>query len=101
MGDAYFYDKQTDKVCTLHSNMLFVGEQERNVVLWMDHRSAEQAFRITSYGHRVLRRVGGVMSPEMQPPKLLWLKEVRGHTVKKLLLLRSGLTAAVHGAFTE
>ncbi|XP_046882938.1 FGGY carbohydrate kinase domain-containing protein isoform X1 [Hypomesus transpacificus] len=51
------------------------GEQERNVVLWMDHRSAEQASRITSYGHRVLRRVGGVMSPEMQPPKLLWLKE--------------------------
>ncbi|CAB1326465.1 unnamed protein product [Coregonus sp. 'balchen'] len=51
------------------------GEAERNVVMWMDHRAAEQAARITSTGHRVLSRVGGVMSPEMQPPKLLWLKE--------------------------
>lgn len=58
---------------------LCVGEAERNVVMWMDHRAAEQAARITSTGHRVLSRVGGVMSPEMQPPKLLWLKEVRGH----------------------
>uniref|UniRef100_UPI003AAC4415 FGGY carbohydrate kinase domain-containing protein n=1 Tax=Centroberyx gerrardi TaxID=166262 RepID=UPI003AAC4415 len=51
------------------------GERQRNVVMWMDHRAAEQAARITGGGHRVLRRVGGVMSPEMQPPKLLWLKE--------------------------
>lgn len=46
--------------------------------MWMDHRAAEQAARITHTGHQVLSRVGGVMSPEMQPPKLLWLKEVRG-----------------------
>ncbi|XP_061588898.1 FGGY carbohydrate kinase domain-containing protein [Cololabis saira] len=51
------------------------GVTQRNVVMWMDHRAAEQATRITSGGHRVLSRVGGVMSPEMQPPKLLWLKE--------------------------
>ncbi|XP_076151473.1 FGGY carbohydrate kinase domain-containing protein isoform X1 [Alosa pseudoharengus] len=51
------------------------GVCERNVVMWMDHRAAEQAVRITATGHRVLRGVGGVMSPEMQPPKLLWLKE--------------------------
>ncbi|XP_047188166.1 FGGY carbohydrate kinase domain-containing protein isoform X5 [Scophthalmus maximus] len=43
--------------------------------MWMDHRAAEQATRITNAGHKVLKRVGGVMSPEMQPPKLLWLKE--------------------------
>lgn len=59
----------------------------------MDHRAAEQAARITNTGHRVLSRVGGVMSPEMQPPKLLWLKEVRGEqghhltSVSGLLLL--------------
>ena len=53
------------------------GVCERNVVMWMDHRAAEQAARITDTGHRVLRGVGGVMSPEMQPPKLLWLKEVQ------------------------
>uniref|UniRef100_A0A3B4ZGG5 FGGY carbohydrate kinase domain-containing protein n=1 Tax=Stegastes partitus TaxID=144197 RepID=A0A3B4ZGG5_9TELE len=51
------------------------GDAQRNVVMWMDHRAAEQAARITNTGHRVLSRVGGVMSPEMQPPKLLWLKE--------------------------
>lgn len=51
------------------------GDTQRNVVMWMDHRAAEQAARITNTGHRVLSRVGGVMSPEMQPPKLLWLKE--------------------------
>ncbi|TKS80182.1 FGGY carbohydrate kinase domain-containing protein [Collichthys lucidus] len=54
------------------------GDRQRNVVMWMDHRAEEQAARITNTGHRVLSRVGGVMSPEMQPPKLLWLKEVRG-----------------------
>lgn len=46
--------------------------------MWMDHRAEEQAACITNASHRVLNRVGGVMSPEMQPPKLLWLKEVRG-----------------------
>ncbi|XP_062261211.1 FGGY carbohydrate kinase domain-containing protein isoform X1 [Platichthys flesus] len=51
------------------------GDGQRNVVMWMDHRAAEQAARITTAGHRALSRVGGVMSPEMQPPKLLWLKE--------------------------
>ncbi|XP_077096542.1 FGGY carbohydrate kinase domain-containing protein-like isoform X2 [Siphateles boraxobius] len=51
------------------------GVRERNVVMWMDHRAAEQAARITHTKHRVLQGVGGVMSPEMQPPKLLWLKE--------------------------
>ncbi|KAI3375209.1 hypothetical protein L3Q82_021712 [Scortum barcoo] len=54
------------------------GDRQRNVVMWMDHRAEEQAARITNTGHRVLSSVGGVMSPEMQPPKLLWLKEVRG-----------------------
>ncbi|XP_069020789.1 FGGY carbohydrate kinase domain-containing protein [Embiotoca jacksoni] len=51
------------------------GDAHRNVVMWLDHRAAEQAARITNAGHRVLSRVGGVMSQEMQPPKLLWLKE--------------------------
>ncbi|XP_070701183.1 FGGY carbohydrate kinase domain-containing protein [Pempheris klunzingeri] len=49
--------------------------QTWNVVMWMDHRAEEQAARITNTGHGVLIRVGGIMSPEMQPPKLLWLKE--------------------------
>lgn len=57
---------------------LAAGDRHKNVVMWMDHRAEEQATRITNTGHGVLKRVGGIMSPELQPPKLLWLKEVRG-----------------------
>ena len=51
------------------------GDQQRNVIVWMDHRAIAQADRITATGDPVLRHVGGVISPEMQTPKLLWLKE--------------------------
>ncbi len=51
------------------------GEAKQNVIVWMDHRAVEQAERITATGHAVLRYVGGTISPEMEPPKLLWLKE--------------------------
>ncbi|MFH0944321.1 MAG: FGGY-family carbohydrate kinase [Planctomycetota bacterium] len=51
------------------------GDDERNVIVWMDHRAQSQATRINSQGHDVLKYVGGAISPEMQSPKLLWLKE--------------------------
>lgn len=51
------------------------GQAQRNVIVWMDHRAIDQAERINATGHDVLRYVGGVISPEMQTPKLLWLKE--------------------------
>lgn len=52
--------------------------------MWMDHRAEEQATRITKTCHGVLNRVGGIMSPELQPPKLLWLKEVSEVTAAPL-----------------
>lgn len=51
------------------------GRDEQNVIVWMDHRAIPQAERINRTKHAVLRYVGGVISPEMQTPKLLWVKE--------------------------
>ena len=50
------------------------GEDRWNVVMWADHRATAEAREITATGHRVLDYVGGVMSPEMELPKLLWLR---------------------------
>ncbi|GAC1038049.1 FGGY-family carbohydrate kinase [Pseudomonas sp. No.117] len=50
------------------------GDDQRNVMVWMDHRATEEANEITASGHPVLRYVGGRISPEMETPKLLWLK---------------------------
>jgi D-ribulokinase len=47
---------------------------ERNIIVWMDHRATAQARLINETGDEVLRFVGGAISPEMQTPKLLWLK---------------------------
>ncbi|XP_069794608.1 FGGY carbohydrate kinase domain-containing protein isoform X2 [Narcine bancroftii] len=51
------------------------GVNNRNIIMWMDHRAVDQVDRINQTKHCVLQYVGGMMSPEMQPPKLLWLKE--------------------------
>lgn len=51
------------------------GRAEQNVIVWMDHRAVDQAEKINRTNHRVLRYVGGAVSPEMQLPKLRWLKK--------------------------
>ncbi|EAA64275.1 hypothetical protein AN1568.2 [Aspergillus nidulans FGSC A4] len=47
---------------------------ERNVILWLDHRAVKETELINATGHKVLKYVGGTMSPEMEMPKILWLK---------------------------
>ena len=50
------------------------GESRWDTIVWLDHRALAEADECTASGHEVLDYVGGVMSPEMQIPKLMWLK---------------------------
>ena len=50
------------------------GEARRNVIVWMDHRAIAEARLVNETHDDVLRHVGGSISPEMEIPKLLWLK---------------------------
>ncbi len=45
-----------------------------DTIAWLDHRALAEAEECTATGHAVLDYLGGRMSPEMQVPKLLWLK---------------------------
>lgn len=47
----------------------------RNIIMWLDHRAVKQAQMINDTKHKVLSYVGGTISPEMEMPKLLWLKQ--------------------------
>ena len=50
------------------------NSDNQNIIVWMDHRAIREAREINQTGHEVLNYVGGTISPEMQIPKLLWLK---------------------------
>ena len=50
------------------------GDERRNVIVWMDHRAVAEAREVNDTHDDVLRYVGGSISPEMEIPKLLWLK---------------------------
>uniref|UniRef100_A0A0E0G2F7 Carbohydrate kinase FGGY C-terminal domain-containing protein n=2 Tax=Oryza nivara TaxID=4536 RepID=A0A0E0G2F7_ORYNI len=53
----------------------WTGDARRNIIVWMDHRAVDQAERINARNSPVLQYCGGGVSPEMQAPKLLWVKE--------------------------
>ena len=50
------------------------GEDRWDTIVWLDHRALAEAEECTATGHEVLKYAGGVMSPEMEVPKLMWLK---------------------------
>jgi FGGY-family pentulose kinase len=49
------------------------GATQADTMLWMDHRSIAEAEECT-IDDAIVARFGGKLSPEMQLPKLLWLK---------------------------
>lgn len=55
------------------------NNNEQNVIVWMDHRALTETNFINSTKHKVLEYVGGIISPEMETPKLLWLKKHNQH----------------------
>lgn len=56
---------------------LELGDAGRDTISWFDHRAVAEAAVCDATGHRVLNHIGGSMSPEMQMPKLMWLKRHR------------------------
>jgi len=50
------------------------GDSQRNIIVWMDHRALAETEEINSGSYDVLKYVGGKLSPEMETPKLKWLK---------------------------
>lgn len=54
--------------------MSTTGDNNQNIILWMDHRASKEANQINSTKHELLKCVGGKVSIEMEIPKVLWLK---------------------------
>jgi len=50
------------------------GADNWDTIVWLDHRALAEADICTATGHPVLAFAGGVMSPEMAIPKVMWLK---------------------------
>jgi FGGY-family pentulose kinase len=45
-----------------------------DTIAWLDHRAIQQAEALTALGGEMVKHSGGSISPEMQMPKLMWLK---------------------------
>ena len=50
------------------------GESGWDTIAWLDHRAIEEAEELSRIGGESVRHSGGTISPEMQLPKLMWLK---------------------------
>jgi FGGY-family pentulose kinase/HAD superfamily hydrolase (TIGR01509 family) len=55
-----------------------------DTMVWLDHRAKAEADECTATNHKVLTYLGGVMSPEMQTPKLMWLKKHKPQSWSRL-----------------
>ncbi|KAK5128561.1 hypothetical protein LTR85_003232 [Meristemomyces frigidus] len=69
------FNQETDEpVCVTGPRFDNNDGNDRNVILWLDHRPIEETKKINATNHNLLRYVGGQMSIEMEIPKVLWLK---------------------------
>ena len=50
------------------------GEPGWDTIAWLDHRAIEEAEALSALGGDIARHSGNTISPEMQLPKLMWLK---------------------------
>ncbi|AYD02349.1 FGGY-family carbohydrate kinase [Neorhizobium sp. NCHU2750] len=53
------------------------GAPDQDTIVWHDHRAIGEAEKLSASGHHVLDFSGGSLSPEMEMPKLKWLKQNR------------------------
>jgi FGGY-family pentulose kinase len=51
------------------------GMPNQDTIVWLDHRAIKEADRLSATRHEVLQFSGGSLSPEMEIPKLMWLKK--------------------------
>jgi len=71
---SVFAEDTDEPVCVTGPHFDNRDGNDRNVILWLDHRPVEETEKINATGHNLLRYVGGKMSIEMEIPKVLWLK---------------------------
>lgn len=50
------------------------GNPRFDTIMWLDHRAMEEAAQISASNHPLVDYSGGRISPEMEIPKLMWLK---------------------------
>ena len=67
------FSHDTDEPIPVTGPSFSNDENDRNVILWLDHRPVAETKRIKLTGHHLLRFVGGQMNEEMEIAKILWL----------------------------
>lgn len=71
---AVFSNDTDEPMCVTPPDFSNKDRNERNVILWLDHRPIKETGRVNATKHNLLKYVGGTMSIEMEIPKTLWLK---------------------------
>lgn len=63
------------------------GEPDCDTIAWFDHRAVTEAKALTLCEAEALRYSGGILSPEMQLPKIAWVKTHLPHVWSQVGLI--------------